>query len=167
MKTNRYLYLVLLSLSVAIISCTKTDVISNDTPDHSAGLNESLMLQLVNEQRQKGCNCGSVYYPPTTDLTWNDQLEAAAMTHAADMNANDYFSHTGFDGSSAGDRIRKAGYAWQTYGENIAKGYSSEESVMRAWILSEGHCKNIMSSGFREFGAANVNDYWVQEFGTR
>jgi uncharacterized protein YkwD len=94
-------------------------------------------------------------------------LEAAAQAHAADMNANDYFSHTGFDGSSAGDRIRKAGYAWQTYGENIAKGYSSEESVMRAWVLSEGHCKNIMSSVFREFGDSNVNDYWVQEFGTR
>lgn len=166
MKTYRLLLLLSLFL-VSVISCTKTDVISNDTPDHSSGLNGPLMLQLVNEQRQKGCNCGSVYYPPTTTLTWNNQLEAAALTHATDMNANNYFSHTGLDGSSPGDRIRKAGYAWQAYGENIARGYSSEESVMRGWILSEGHCKNIMSPGFREFGAAKVNDYWVQEFGAR
>lgn len=165
MKTFRHSWL--LFILWIFISCTKQDVVSNDPPDNSAALNETLMLQLVNEQRQQGCNCGSVYYPPVPPLTWNNQLEEAAQAHASDMYENNYFSHTGNDGSNAGDRINRIGYFWRAYGENIAKGYKTEQTVMNAWILSEDHCKNIMSSAFRELGAAKVNNYWVQEFGSR
>lgn len=166
MKTYRLLYLSLFVM-LAVVSCRKADVISNDTPDNSAGLNETLLLQLVNQQRQAGCNCGSTYFPPTTSLTWNDQLEEAALAHANDMFTYNYFDHTGHDGSTPGVRITRAGYAWRAYGENIAKGYTSEEAVFNGWINSEGHCRNIMDPGFREMGAARVNAYWVQEFGSR
>ncbi|MEI9944510.1 MAG: CAP domain-containing protein [Chitinophagaceae bacterium] len=167
MKTTSYLFIVFSFFLFSVFSCRKDDIASNDTPDNSAGLNESLMLQLVNQQRQQGCNCGTTYYPPTTTLTWNDQLEAAALFHASDMNENNYFNHTGLNGSSPGDRISNAGYNWKTYGENIAKGYTSEQSVMNGWIASEGHCKNIMNPNFREFGAAKAGAYWVQEFGAK
>jgi len=167
MKSFRPLWLLCFFLAT-IISCTKQDsIISNDPPDNNSALNETLMLQLVNEQRQQGCNCGSVYYPPVPPLTWNNLLEDAALAHATDMYENNYFSHTGRDGSNAGDRINRTGYFWRAYGENIAKGYKTEQAVMDAWILSEGHCKNIMSPNFRELGAAKVNNYWVQEFGSR
>jgi uncharacterized protein YkwD len=166
MKTNRWLYLVLFFL-FSIVSCRKNDVVSNDPPDNSAGLNESLMLQLVNQQRQAGCNCGAVYYAPTTPVTWNDQLETAALAHANDMNTNNFFDHTGHDGSSPGDRITRAGYTWRAYGENIAKGYTSEQAVMNAWIASEDHCKNLMNPSLHELGAAKVSNYWVQDFGTK
>jgi len=125
------------------------------------------MLQLVNQQRQRGCNCGSAYYAPTTTVTWNDKLETAASVHAADMYKNNYFSHTGLNGSSPGDRIRAAGYNWSAFGENIAKGYSTEQTVMDAWLQSEEHCINIMNPAFHDFGAAKAGSYWVQEFGAR
>lgn len=125
------------------------------------------MLQLVNDQRQRGCNCGSTYYPPTTTVTWNDKLENAAAAHANDMRQNNYFSHTGLDGSTPGDRINRAGYAWMAYGENIAKGFTSEQEVMTAWIQSVDHCENIMNPRFQELGAARSGSYWVQEFGAR
>jgi uncharacterized protein YkwD len=83
------------------------------------------------------------------------------------MYTNNYFNHTGLNGSSAGDRIIAAGYAWRSFGENIAKGYSTEQSVMDGWIRSEGHCKNIMNPGFKEMGVARVGTYWTQEFGSR
>jgi len=166
MKPLRLVPVFLLSLFIIVYSCHKSDVI-NQNNSAAAALNKSLMLQLVNEQRTKGCNCGTVYYPPTTTVTWNDQLESAANVHAADMDKNNYFSHTGLDGSSAGDRIRSAGYNWTAYGENIAKGYTTEQSVMAAWIASEEHCVNIMNPAFHEFGAAKSNLYWVQEFGSR
>lgn len=168
MKTYRPLRLLALFFLFAVVSCQKGDVINNPgSPNNSAGLNESLLLQLVNDQRQAGCNCGSTYYPAANPVTWNDQLEVAALAHANDMNANNYFDHTGLNGSSPGDRIRNAGYNWRAYGENIAKGYTSEQAVVNAWIASEGHCKNMMNPSFREMGAAKVGAYWVQEFGSK
>jgi uncharacterized protein YkwD len=166
MKTLRLLSVFLFSLFIIVFACNKSGDLINQN-NSSAPLNKSLMLQLVNEQRQKGCNCGSVYYAPTTTVDWNDQLETAAAVHATDMDQNNYFSHTGLDGSSAGDRIRSAGYNWMAYGENIAKGYTTEQTVMAAWIASEEHCINIMNPAFREFGAAKSNLYWVQEFGSK
>ena len=100
-------------------------------------------------------------------MSWNSQLEQAALTHSNDMYANNYFSHAAQDGSKAGDRIDDAGYRWRNYGENIAFGYRSEREVIRGWILSPGHCKNIMNKSFKEMGVSRVGDYWTQVFATK
>lgn len=105
--------------------------------------------------------------PPVSPVTWNDQLATAAFNHSNDMNSNNYFNHNSPAGSTAGDRITAAGYTWRTYGENIARGYTSEQSVIDGWINSEGHCKNIMNPSFKEMGVARVGNYWTQEFGAR
>jgi uncharacterized protein YkwD len=130
-------------------------------------LNKDLMLQLVNEARQKGCTCGTTVMPAVPAVTWNDLLAKAAYDHSKDMYTNNYFSHTGKNGSSAGDRIKAAGYNWLSYGENIANGYTSEQSVMNAWLASEGHCKNIMSASVKEMGAGREGNYWTQVFGKK
>jgi uncharacterized protein YkwD len=168
MKTRSLAFLLMTYLVFIFFSCQKTDVTNPaGNPPTASGLNKTLMLQLVNDQRQRGCNCGSVYYPPAAPLRWNDQLESAAAGHANDMYKNNYFSHDSQDGSTPGDRIFRAGYLWRSYGENIAKGYTSEKDVMDAWILSVDHCQNIMNASFQELGAARTGTYWVQDFGTR
>lgn len=125
------------------------------------------MLQLVNDTRKKGCQCGNTWYPPAPPVAWNDQLEKAAFNHSKDMSQKNYFSHTSPNGDKAGNRIRKAGYNWMTYGENIAMGYNSEKEVVAGWIKSAGHCKNIMSRNYKEMGVAKVNNYWTQTFGSK
>lgn len=168
MKINFVCATLFAATLIVFTSCVKEHPgIDPDVPNSTSGLNESLMLQLVNERRQQGCNCGSTWFPPTSPVTWNDQLESAALAHAADMSSKNYFSHTGADGSNPGQRISNAGYNWRAYGENIARGQSSEVTVMNDWIGSEGHCRTIMNPGFRELGAARVGAYWVQEFGDR
>lgn len=162
----------LLLLSLLSFSCTKeSNVIEPASPDKPATagntINKSLMLQLVNEARSKGCQCGDTYYPAAPSLLWNDQLATAAFTHSNDMYENDYFSHTALDGSNGGIRIQRAGYAWRTYGENIAMGYRTEKEVVDGWLQSPGHCKNIMNKSFKEVGVARVGTYWTQEFGTK
>lgn len=62
-------------------------------------------LNSINATRQKGCNCGSKYFPPAPPLTWNDDLEDAAIGHAKDMARKSYFSHDSKDGRSMEDRI--------------------------------------------------------------
>jgi uncharacterized protein YkwD len=128
------------------------------------------MLTLVNNTRAKTRSCASMSYPAAPALAWNCKLENAAQSHSSSMAENNYFDHTGLDGSSPGDRISAAGYNWKTYGENIAAGYQDAQSVMQSWLTSSGHCANIMNANFKEVGVGMVNSsdsygtYWTQVF---
>lgn len=129
-------------------------------------------LENINHIRQKGCNCGTSYMPPAPPLVWNNYLEIAATGHAQDMATENYFSHTSKDGRNLEDRVVLAGYFFKGYksfavGENIAMGQQSIAEVMRGWLKSEGHCKNLMNPTFKEIGIAEYNHYWVQDFGGR
>ncbi|WP_377268541.1 CAP domain-containing protein [Peterkaempfera sp. SMS 1(5)a] len=117
------------------------------------------VVTLVNAERKKA-GCGP--------LTVNAKLTSAAQAHSQDMAAHKNMSHTGSDGSSPGDRITKAGYSWSAYGENVAYGYSTPDSVMAAWMSSPGHKANILDCSFKEIGVglAEPGDYWTQDFGT-
>jgi uncharacterized protein YkwD len=125
------------------------------------------MLAAVNIVRQSGCTCGDTYMPPVKPVMWNDTLATAALAHARDMEANNYFSHISPGGTSPIQRTMALGYSGNNVTENIGRGYTSVETVMDAWLKSEAHCKAMMDSGHTEMGAANVNTYWAQEFGSR
>lgn len=100
---------------------------------------------------------------------------AAALGHSNDMQQLNFFSHTGSNGSDPGQRLTNAGYSWRTYGENIAAGQSSVQSVVNGWMNSPGHCANIMNSSFREIAVACVKGgtgntygtYWTMVLGTQ
>jgi uncharacterized protein YkwD len=126
---------------------------------------KSEMLEAVNTLRQSGCTCGSTQMPPVKPLIWNDTLAQAALAHARDMDANDYFNHISPGGTSPIQRAIMLGYSGKYVTENIAKGYTSIPPLMQAWQQSEEHCKAMMDSLQTAMGAANVNTYWVQEFG--
>lgn len=117
------------------------------------------IVQLVNAERAKvGCSA----------VTLNTTLNKVAQAHSADMAAHQNMSHTGSDGSAPGDRITSAGYAWSTYGENVAYGYTTPEQVMAGWMASAGHRANILNCSFKEMGVglAQPGSYWTQDFGT-
>ena len=124
-------------------------------------------LQIVNTYRKMGYQCGANYYPPAEPVKWNDLLEMAAFQHSDDMRRRDYFSHSGSDGSRAGDRIKSVGYLWKVYGENIAEGYDSEKEVIDDWMESPSHCKNIMNPEFKEMAIGISGDFWTQNFATK
>ncbi|MGD8911474.1 MAG: Ig-like domain-containing protein [Candidatus Thiodiazotropha sp.] len=141
------------------------------TIDQCMSTSDKVMLTLVNNARDEARSCGTTNYPAVSLVTWNCTLEQAAQGHSTSMAENNFFSHTGLDDSSPGDRITAAGYTWRTYGENIAAGYPDEESVMTAWLESPGHCANIMNANFTELGVAvdenpssQYRIYWTQEF---
>ncbi|MCP4406297.1 MAG: CAP domain-containing protein [Gammaproteobacteria bacterium] len=130
------------------------------------------MLQQLNDARSKPRHCGGKDYSATVPLSWNCKLQQAALAHTADMAENNFFNHTGSDGLDPGTRISARGYNAVTWGENIAAGFSTVESVMIAWLESPGHCKNIMNPAFKDLGMARVQTstadfamYWTQDFG--
>ncbi len=98
-------------------------------------------------------------------LSVSAALTRAAGGHARDMAQNDFFSHTGSDGSGIGDRARAAGYGFCFIAENIAQGQSSLDAVMTGWMNSTGHRINILSEGAREFALVREGDTWVMMLG--
>lgn len=155
-RTSNWLRLVVVMMLCA--ACRK------ETP--AAGNIEDEMLAAVNAIRATGCTCGATYMPPVQPLKWNDTLARAALAYARDMSANNYFSHISPLGTSPIQRAMALGYTGDYVTENIARGFSSLQSVMQGWQKSENHCKAMMDPLQTHMGAANVNTYWVQEFGS-
>ncbi|MCZ2525001.1 MULTISPECIES: CAP domain-containing protein [Streptomyces] len=117
------------------------------------------VLELVNAERGKvGC----------APLSLNDKLMAAAQAHSEDMAAHRNMSHTGSDGSSPSERIKRAGYTAGASAENVAYGYSTPEKVMDGWMTSDGHRRNILNCSYKDIGIglAQPGNYWTQDFGT-
>lgn len=86
----------------------------------------------------------------------NSKLTEAALVHTLDMVENDFFSHTGSDGSSAGDRGAGA--------ENIAGGMLDACGAFNAWMGSKGHRANMLSPGSKNMGYAQVGVWFTQTF---
>ena len=122
--------------------------------DESPG-SSNRMLSLINAERAK---------VGASALTWNSLLESSALRHSRDMERHSFMNHKGSDGSKFDQRIRDAGYHYRTAGENIARGYTSEVSVMQAWMSSPGHRANILNRTFTEVGVARAGNYWTQNF---
>lgn len=121
---------------------------------------EDEVTALINRERSKA-GCGSV----RTD----ERIRTAARAHSTDMAKNNYFSHTGLDGSSFVDRLARAGYPRDAAaGENIAYGYATAQEVVTGWMNSDGHRKNILNCSAKATGvglAYGGTAYWTQLFG--
>jgi uncharacterized protein YkwD len=133
---------------------------------------ESQVISLVNQRRAAGATCGGNYFPPAPALTLDHRLRCSARKHSKDMAVNNFFSHTGSNGSKSWDRMESAGYDWTYAAENIAAGYSTPASVVNGWMTSSGHCKNIMRKkakhtgvGYYYASSSSYKHYWTQNFG--
>ena len=159
----------LLSLTLTLLAaCDVIDLPTPPAPAPSAPPTAfaTELLGLVNEARAQGHDCGTEgVFGATGEVTLESRLTDAAQAHAEDMNQNGYFSHTGRDGSSVGDRVDRAGYAWRLVGENIGSGYADAASVTADWLESDGHCANLMKPNYLHMGVGKSGEYWVQVFG--
>lgn len=129
---------------------------------------ESSLLALINKERQ---NEG------LAALVLNSALTSAARAHSKDMAENNYFSHTGSDGSSPFDRMQRAGYSFTAAAENIYAGNGSNNSAgsaFSAWMGSEGHRVNMLNSAYSDAGvgywcdaSSDYNGYLTLELGSK
>ncbi len=87
-------------------------------------------------------------------LTPNSKLEAAAQLKMTDMFNNNYFAHNSPQGTTPWYWFGKANYKYSAAGENLAMNFYSSDQVMKAWMASELHKKNILLKNFSEIGIA-------------
>jgi len=94
-------------------------------------------------------------------LSLNDKLDAAAQANADDMAARDYWSHYTPEGNPPWIWVNNQGYAYQALGQNLATGFSDEQSTVNGWMASPPHRENMLNSAYSEvgFGFANNPDY--------
>lgn len=132
-------------------SCPNMDV---QVTARTAGRAADAAVCLVNKlRRRRGIRA----------LKDNAQLRAAARRHAQDMVSRNYFSHTSKNGDALADRATASGYLrgyprWRV-GENLAWGAgpnSTAKRIVRAWMGSPAHKRNLLNRRFREAGLAVV-----------
>ena len=78
------------------------------------------------------------------------RLERAARLHSATMLKTDTFYHGAFAA-----RIRRVGVRAPLVGENLAWGVgrlSRARSIVRMWMASPGHRRNLLDPGYRLVG---------------
>jgi len=94
-------------------------------------------------------------------------LVKVANAKAQDMVKWNYFAHRSPRGKNVWSFA--GGCKCSVLGENLAKNYSTIESLENAWLVSRGHRENILWRGYRKtgIGIATAKDgtvYVVQIF---
>lgn len=126
---------------------------------------QNKIVALTNELRaQKGLS----------KLVLVNKLNNSSDYKAVDMATKSYFSHTSPEGHKLAYFLNKAGYDYNTAGENLALGFSSGEEVVNAWIKSPTHYANLIDKDFKEIGVSLENGmyegqptvYVAEHFGT-
>ena len=118
---------------------------------------EKEVVRLVNEQRAR---------VGLKELKHNWELSRVARYKSQDMRDNKYFSHTSPVYGTPFQMMKSFGITYRSAGENIARGQTSPQAVVNAWMNSSGHRANILNSSFTEIGVGYVSDgkYWTQMF---
>ena len=141
--------------------------ISNLSPDGPNPNFEQQVLELVNRERAK---------EGLQPLVWEPLLAQAARTHSTNMALQDFYSHTGADGSRFTDRIRATGFSITgASAENIYASPTTPEAVVAGWMNSPPHRDSILNPEFTQLGVGhyflendtgneNWNHYWTQKF---
>lgn len=129
----------------------------------SADALERRVIVLTNRQRTaRGCRA----------LSYQSNLHVAARRHTSLMARQQTMSHRLRGEAGLGQRITAAGYTrWSLVAENVARGFDSAESVVRAWMASPGHRRNILNCRLRHIGVgvslAHGQIWWTQNFGVK
>jgi hypothetical protein len=132
----------------------------------SANISSNDLLRVTNQDRYDNG------LPP---LRLDNELMQAAAGKAEDMFTNDYWAHISPSGVTPWDFIKNAGYSYLYAGENLARGYTSADSVVNAWMNSPEHRANMLSPHYADVGFAvqtgtltgNDTVLVVEEFGKR
>lgn len=113
------------------------------------------IVQAVNRARLSGAPCSG----PVSRVHWSKTLESLARRHSQEMAQKGKINHDGFS-----RRLRAGGY--RDGAENVAMGYHlSPYKVVRMWLNSPAHCRNLMKRRFNVMGMAKARrgrvDYWT------
>lgn len=109
----------------------------------TSSITDQQLLIYTNQKRQEN---------GLQPLSLDGQLAQAASGKASHMFSNNYWAHNAPDGTSPWFFIKSAGYNYVYAGENLARGFSSADQVVNAWMASPEHRKNMLSPNYKHVG---------------
>lgn len=105
------------------------------------------VLRLVNIEREK---------LGVSPLSMSSELLKVAIVKSQDIVDHNYFSHTSPTFGGLRELLEYHSITYRRAGENLATGQKTPESVVNAWMNSEGHRTNIMNPEFNTIGVGIV-----------
>lgn len=108
-------------------------------------ISEETLLFLTNQERIKN---------GASPLMLSPELSQAAGKKADDMFRYDYWAHNSPQGKTPWVFIKESGYRYVYAGENLAKGFTSTNDAVKAWMASLDHKANLISSNYKDVGFA-------------
>ena len=100
-------------------------------------------------------------------LTLSPALSSAAHAFACEAAARGDIGHTGSDGSTLSERLRREGVSANVVAENNAAGQRSAAEVVAAWMASPHHRANVLRPEVSRVGlgqAQGAQLVWVADF---
>lgn len=124
----------------------------------------NIIIKLTNKERNS---------QNLNTLESNDILAKAAYAKGEALFKNQTFSHN-IDDKKFSTWVKEAGYEYSFVGENLAIDFVTSEGVIKAWLASPTHRKNLLNEKFNEIGVAVLEGKFqgetttivVQIFGT-
>ncbi|WP_010097239.1 CAP domain-containing protein [Ornithinibacillus scapharcae] len=118
---------------------------------------EQEVIRLTNIERKKH---------GLQSLKLDEKVAKVARAKSKDMASNNYFDHVSPTYGSPFDMLKEFGVIYYSAGENIARGQTTPEEVVKAWMDSKGHRENILHPDFTHIGVGFIGKgyYWTQQF---
>ncbi|MEA2065329.1 MAG: CAP domain-containing protein [Patescibacteria group bacterium] len=112
-------------------------------PENASASNITVdnLIRLTNKERIK-----NGLKPLKADFT----LKNAAEKKAEHLAENEYFAHTSPNGKTFIEWIKDAEYNYLYAGENLAMDFITAEGIVKAWMDSDSHRKNILNSDYTD-----------------
>lgn len=89
-------------------------------------------------------------------LRIDTRLSKAAEDRIRHMEEQQFWAHESPSGASPFMWLTLNGYSFSTAGENLASGFETAEVLVRSWMESRGHRRNILAPQFDDVGIAVI-----------
>ena len=176
-KLPRRLWIICTSVTLALLGCESVPDFFPQLPKQDAPIDaspiprasvqspttskmETAVQQRINEIRQKN---------ELNPLENNESLAQVARNYSQQMARDNFFSHTGSDGSTLAQRVSAGGISYFVVGENLFKSTNAPSPVplaVKGWMDSPGHRENILRPVFTQTGVGvwrEGNTYYITQ----
>ena len=132
------LLFILLQAGFSILGYAKPGILGT-----TSNITVEQVIELTNKEREK------LGLPP---LSENSDLDQAAALKAQNMFSENYWAHFAPSGKTPWDFIIGSGYKFSYAGENLAKNFTNNENVVKAWMNSPTHKENLLNTKYKDIG---------------
>ncbi len=132
---------------------------SNETADVNLSKKERTLVRTVNLYRE-------VF--GLRKLMIHARVTEAAREQSRHMKEIGKLTHTSDEASRTPllDRLEDHGFSAKKAGENVAEGEHSARAILKGWIQSPSHHRNLLTENYRYLGVAKEGRFWTLDMAT-